>query len=264
MPVLPGAACRRPASRAPRPARRRGQLGRQARGDLDRPHLRSRGPVRARPRVPPASRSSTSAPSARRPCCTKMRSRSPGSRPDPRSRASGRRSCVSSMNTEPTCARRAPPAAPRRARSISTPRSEARAGRLDEELRLRRLVFELHLPEARVRLHPLRRARRHLGELVVVVAGDGEAEPRPAPRMPRELGWIAKARTPITTAQRAVDLPDDLLLAALRSSQGASVITMKPRLSRPPVPAMEKTLVTSPASRSGPSASSISRILALV
>jgi len=57
---------------------------------------------------------------------------------------------------------------------------------------------------------------------------------------------MAKARTPMTLRSIPLIWPTISAWVRVRSCQGASVITMKPRFSRPPVPAMENRLCTSP------------------
>ena len=80
----------------------------------------------------------------------------------------------------------------------------------------------------------------------------------PAPRMPSEFGEMAKAWIPTMPRRPPLIWPTISCCDRARSPHGASVITMKPRLSLP-VPAMEKTFVTSPEATMGATTSSISR-----
>ena len=82
--------------------------------------------------------------------------------------------------------------------------------------------------------------------------------------MRSEFGWLAKARTPTTAAAaRSMSATISCWLRS-RSPHGARVKIMKPLLSSPLEPAMEKSPTISPAARSGATRSSISRILLAV
>ncbi len=81
--------------------------------------------------------------------------------------------------------------------------------------------------------------------------------------MPSEFGEMAKPWMPTMPRRPPLIWPTMSCWDRSRSPQGASVITMKPRLS-PPVPAMEKTFVTSPEATRGATTSSISRSFSAV
>jgi DNA-binding transcriptional regulator YhcF (GntR family) len=164
-----------------------------------RPRICASRRVRGRRRVPQRHEGRAApSPVAR---CTKIRSRSPGSFTGSRSRPAGCRKLRRRRGTRVPTVRPSSTACKRLAQAVDVDARDRRRGRGPP--RRKAAAAWCHSPAAPARRRGFPPSgstslRGHSRPAVIVVADEREGQALPAPRMPSELGWIAKARTPIT------------------------------------------------------------------